>query len=96
MSEDKRQGMARRDTIECESDICVTDAATRNLYDHLIRTGAEGREFTRLQSGTWGHQSKSICSMHACHGGPFRLNSLNLGKLANAAGLSGDDHHNAL
>lgn len=40
MSEDKGQGMARRDTIECESDIRVADAATRNLYDDFIRTGA--------------------------------------------------------
>jgi len=68
--------MARRDTIEYKSDIRMADATTRNLYDYLIRTGAEGGEFTRLQSGAWGHQSKSISSIHTCHCGPLRLGSL--------------------
>ena len=40
--------MASRNTVECEPDVRVADAAARNLHDDLIWAWVKGGEFARL------------------------------------------------
>jgi hypothetical protein len=67
MSEDKGQGMARRDTIECESYIRVADAAARNLHDDIVMPRVENREFANLQGCVGRRQLKSVPSIRMRH-----------------------------
>lgn len=83
MSENQRWGVTRRNAVKREADIGVADTATCHLYDNLVSTRAQSREFAGLQSSARPRQLKSVSSLHTHHSGPFRFHPLELATICN-------------
>jgi hypothetical protein len=65
MPQDKRQGVAGWNAVECKAHVCVADAAARNCHDDIARAGVKRRELGWLQRCLRGDQLESVCTLDA-------------------------------
>ena len=63
MPEYQWQGMARRNAIECISDVGVADAASRDLDHHLVWPGLQRGKFLEFEALPHAWKPKSVGSV---------------------------------